>query len=85
MKGYNMNSILQKGIYQHYKGNQYEVMDIALNSETQEKMVIYRALYGNFELWVRPLQMFLEYVEISNKQIPRFKFISGIDSKEIES
>jgi len=78
-----MSSTLQKGIYQHYKGNQYEVMDIALNSETLEKMVVYRALYGNFDLWVRPLQMFTEHVEISNKQIPRFKFISEIESKEI--
>ena len=80
-----MNNLIQKGIYEHYKGNQYEVIDIALNSETEEKMVIYRALYGNFDLWVRPLQMFLELIEIFNTQIPRFKLISETDSKKIQS
>lgn len=68
---------MYKGIYQHYKGNYYEVIDIAKHSETLEDMVIYRTLYGDFGLWVRPLAMFLEQIEINGKKIPRFRFISN--------
>lgn len=68
---------MHKGIYQHYKGNYYEVIDVARHSETLEDMIIYRALYGNFGLWVRPLTMFLEQVEIDGLKIPRFRFISN--------
>jgi len=67
---------MHKGIYQHYKGNYYEVIDIARHSETLEDMIVYRALYGDFGLWVRPLAMFLERVEINGLKIPRFRFIS---------
>lgn len=52
-----------KGVYKHYKGDLYLVEDIALHSETLEKMVVYRALYGNNELWVRPYNMFVEEIE----------------------
>lgn len=52
-----------KGIYKHYKGDLYIVEDIALHSETLEKMVIYRALYGDNQLWVRPYDMFIEEIE----------------------
>ncbi len=52
-----------KGIYRHYKGDYYIVEDIALHSETLEKMVVYRALYGDNKLWVRPYDMFVEEVE----------------------
>lgn len=68
-----MNTTIQKGIYQHYKGRQYEVIDVALHTETLEEMVIYRALYGDFGLWVRPLSMFLESIEVSGIIVPRFK------------
>lgn len=71
-----MNKTIQKGIYQHYKGNFYEVLDFARHSETLQEMVVYRALYGDFGLWVRPLQMFLESVEVANNKIPRFKLSS---------
>lgn len=58
-----MREIKINGIYKHFKGNLYLVIDIAYDSETQEKMVIYRALYGETALWVRPLKMFLSAVD----------------------
>lgn len=67
-----METKISKGIYQHYKGNCYEVLDVAKHSETLEKMVIYKALYGSFEMWVRPLKMFLNDIEIEGVQVKRF-------------
>ena len=58
-----MRQIKINGIYKHFKGNLYLVVDIAYDSETQEEMVIYRALYGEKALWVRPLKMFLSEVD----------------------
>ena len=69
--------IMHKGIYQHYKGNYYVVIDIARHSETLEDMAVYRHCYGDFSLWVRPLSMFLEQVELNGEKIPRFRFISN--------
>ena len=57
-----MDSI-PRGRYRHFKGNEYEVVDIALDSETQQPVVIYRALYGERGLWVRSLAMFVEVIE----------------------
>ncbi len=59
---------IKKGIYKHFKGNEYEVIDVALHSETQEEYVVYRALYGERKLWVRPISMFLE--EVDKPEIP---------------
>lgn len=70
-----MTEKLQLGKYEHYKGKQYEVVGVAKHSETLEELVVYRALYGEQDLWVRPLKMFLETVEIEGKKIPRFRFI----------
>lgn len=67
--------MIQLGIYQHYKGNQYEVIGIAQHSETLEPMVIYRAMYGAREFWVRPLELFLENVTINDAKQPRFRKI----------
>lgn len=64
-----------KGKYRHFKGNEYEVIDFANDSETTEKMVIYRALYGEKELWVRPYEMFREIIERDGKKIRRFEKI----------
>ncbi|MBR5152658.1 MAG: DUF1653 domain-containing protein [Clostridia bacterium] len=67
--------MIQKGVYQHYKGNRYEVLEIANHSETLEKMVVYRALYGEGEVWVRPLSMWSEEVETPDGKVPRFRLI----------
>lgn len=66
---------IELGIYQHYKGNQYEVIGVARHSETLEPMVIYRAMYGEREYWVRPLEMFIDMVVIENISKPRFTFL----------
>ena len=63
-----------KGIYKHFKGDLYLVEDIAINSETGEKMVVYRALYGKNELLVRPLKMFIEELE-GKPQKHRFELV----------
>ena len=63
---------IQPGIYRHFKGNRYEVMGIAKHSETMEPMVVYRALYGEGGLWVRPAAMWNEIVDKSNYHGPRF-------------
>lgn len=67
---------LKKGIYKHYKGKYYEVLGVAKHTERIEELVVYRALYGEFELWVRPLEMFLEEVEVEGVKRARFEFIS---------
>ena len=65
----------KKGRYRHYKGNEYELIGIANHSETLEKMVVYRALYGEGALWVRPLSMWSESVEVNGKSVLRFTYI----------
>ena len=69
-----MNSI-KTGIYKHFKGNEYEVLYIAKNSETLEPMVVYRALYGEGDIWVRPLSMWNEQVVKDGKIFKRFEYI----------
>ena len=66
--------MIKKGTYKHYKGNRYEVIDIATHSETLEKMVVYKALYGDGEIWVRSLSMWDEMIEKDGKSVPRFEF-----------
>ena len=68
-------SYMKKGIYEHYKGNRYELLYIANHSETLKKMVVYKALYGEGEVWVRPLSMWDEEVVVNGKSVPRFKLI----------
>jgi hypothetical protein len=71
------------GIYQHYKGKNYQVLGIARHSETLEELVIYNCLYENPEgkTWARPLQMFLENVVIDGKSLPRFRYIGDQKGK----
>jgi len=63
------------GIYQHYKGPYYRVMDVARHSETEEELVIYRALYGEKGMWARPLSMFTETIELDGLTKPRFAYV----------
>ncbi|MFD2191084.1 DUF1653 domain-containing protein [Pistricoccus aurantiacus] len=60
------------GIYRHYKGQHYEVLGVAHHSETEEPLVVYRALYGDYGLWTRPLAMFCETVSRDGESRPRF-------------
>lgn len=71
------HSMIKLGKYRHYKGKEYEVLGIAKHSETLEELVVYRALYGEHEIWVRPLAMFLEVVEIDGNKVPRFAFVNN--------
>ncbi|BCL74837.1 hypothetical protein JHS3_05730 [Jeongeupia sp. HS-3] len=66
---------LQTGHYRHYKNMNYEVVDVVRHSETLEWLVLYRALYGDFGLWVRPYEMFFENVTIEGRTVPRFAYI----------
>ena len=70
-----MNEI-KLGKYRHYKGNEYEVIGIAKHSETLEPMVVYKALYGEGQIWVRPAHMWNETVIVKGVELKRFTYIS---------
>ena len=70
-----MQPMLRKGIYQHYKGPHYEVIDLVRHSETEEWLVLYRTCYGERGLWVRPLAMFTETVMMADGERPRFAWV----------
>lgn len=70
-----MERIKIGGYYVHYKGKYYRVEGLARHSETLEEMVIYRQMYGDGALWVRPLEMFLEDVETNRGKMPRFRYL----------
>jgi len=74
-----MNDDMLKGTYRHYKGNQYELLEIGIHTETEEKMVIYKALYAPYGIWVRPYSMFFESVVIEGVEQPRF---SKVDDQQ---
>ncbi|MCS6304911.1 MAG: DUF1653 domain-containing protein [Nitrospira sp.] len=63
------------GVYRHYKGQQYELLGVARHSETEEEFVVYRALYGDRDLWIRPLAMFTERIKQGGVSVPRFSRI----------
>lgn len=66
---------LKLGKYRHFKGNEYEVICLAKDSENLNDLVVYKALYGDGQVWVRPLKMFLEQVEVNGEKVDRFAFI----------
>ena len=66
---------IKLGKYRHFKGNEYEVLSIAKHSETLEEMVVYRALYGEGGVWVRPAAMWEEEIERDGKRFKRFEYI----------
>ncbi|MCU7553721.1 DUF1653 domain-containing protein [Alteromonas sp. ASW11-19] len=68
-------STIKPGRYQHYKGPFYDVQGVALHSETEEPLVVYRPCYGERGLWVRPLAMFTESVEVDGRTQPRFAYV----------
>ncbi len=76
-----MNTIAP-GLYRHYKGQDYQVFGVAHHSETREALVVYRCLYGDFSLWVRPLAMFTETVEVAGEVIPRFQFVRAFSDAD---
>lgn len=71
-----MDNIIINGIYQHFKGNKYKVIGIARHSENLENLVVYQKLDNNKELWVRPVKIFSEEVEVDGKRVLRFKNIN---------
>lgn len=66
---------IKAGTYQHYKGALYEVIDTVRHSETEEWLVLYRPLYGEGKLWVRPYEMFTEMVEVHGHEVARFAWV----------
>ncbi|MEM9102182.1 MAG: DUF1653 domain-containing protein [Pseudomonadota bacterium] len=67
--------LVKPGIYQHYKGKRYKVLFEATHSETEEPLIVYQCLYGDFDMWVRPKKLFIETITIDGKTIPRFDYI----------
>jgi len=70
-----MSQTIQPGRYRHYKGKDYQVLGCARHTETEEEFVVYRALYGEGGLWVRPKAMFLESVVVGEATTPRFVLV----------
>ena len=72
--------MIRTGRYRHYKGNDYQVLGIARHSETEEELIVYRKLYGDGSLWVRPLAMFLENVLVDGRTVPRFALVEPTEA-----
>lgn len=75
---------MKAGIYRHYKGQYYQVAQVASHSETGEQLVVYRCLYGDYSWWVRPLVMFQESVFVDGINQPRFSYISSVEQSPVE-
>lgn len=78
LKGAIKMTQIRPGRYRHFKGGEYEVLYMARHSETEEAMVVYRALYGDGGIWVRPAAMWNETVERNGQAIPRFTYIGEV-------
>ena len=72
---------IRTGRYRHYKGKDYFLLGVARHSETQEEMVVYRQEYGDRSLWVRPLQMFVEKVNLNGEEVPRFRCVEATEDQ----
>lgn len=75
---------MKLGLYKHYKGKHYQVLGVCKHSETMEDLVLYETLYENeiSRLWVRPISMFLETIEVDGKRVPRFEYIGDKKSNQ---
>ena len=73
---------IRPGVYRHFKGNEYELLCVAKHSETLEEMVVYRALYGDQGVWVRPRRMWDEIVERDGEKIRRFTYVGTVPDVE---
>lgn len=76
-----MQDTVLPGRYRHYKGGGYQVIGVARHSETREQLVVYRCLYDNDSLWVRPLSMFKESVLVEGRAVPRFELVEQADAE----
>ena len=70
---------IKQGTYRHFKGNKYHILGVARHSEDGSTLVVYRPMYGDGDLWVRPVEMFLETVELNGQQVPRFEFLEQVE------
>jgi hypothetical protein len=70
------HATVRPGRYRHYKGSEYTVLGVARHSETSEYLVVYRPDYGDRQLWVRPLAMFLESIDLNGNSVPRFQWLA---------
>jgi len=73
---------IQAGVYRHYKGLDYQVFEVARHSETEEVLVSYRCLYGDYGWWVRPFDMFCEAVVVEGVERPRFEYVKAFDPSD---
>lgn len=73
---------IRTGKYRHFKGQDYWVMAVASHSETEEKLVVYRCLYGNFDWWIRPLDNFTATVEVNGEPVKRYEHIGELTSAD---
>lgn len=72
-------ALIRLGIYEHYKGQRYQVLGVAQHTETLEELVVYQALYGNRLLWARPVSLFNQTILQGSQEAPRFQFISEVE------
>lgn len=72
---------MKLGLYQHHKGQKYHVIGISRHSETLDELVVYRALYGEYGLWVRPLEMFTEKIVQNGKEVDRFQYLGPLSER----